>query len=110
DILCEVNIGDEDSKSGVSPSGLNDLIEQLAQLEGLRIRGLMTIPPPSESDIFLGRMQELFNKTASVKKDIASMDVLSMGMTYDYAEAVKFGSTLVRIGTGLFGTRDYSHK
>ncbi|MDE6665393.1 MAG: YggS family pyridoxal phosphate-dependent enzyme [Ruminococcus sp.] len=110
DILCEVNIGDEDSKSGVSPSGLNDLIEQLAQLEGLRIRGLMTIPPPSESDIFLGRMQELFNKTASVKKDIVSMDVLSMGMTHDYAEAVKFGSTLVRIGTGLFGARDYSHK
>ena len=110
DILCEVNIGGEDSKSGVSPSELDDLIEQLAQLEGIRIRGLMTIPPPSESDIFLGRMQELFNRTVSEKKDIVSMDILSMGMTHDYAEAVKFGSTLVRIGTGLFGARDYSHR
>ncbi len=105
DILCEVNIGGEDSKSGVSPTELNELIKQLSELEGLRLRGLMTIPPPSDSDIFLGRMKELYDK---VSEEYADMDTLSMGMTHDYAEAIKYGSTLVRIGTGLFGARDYS--
>lgn len=108
DILCEVNIGGEDSKSGVSPSELGELIEQLAQLDGIRIKGLMTIPPPSGSDIFLGRMKELFDRTAEEKKSIVSMDTLSMGMTHDYADAIKYGSDIVRIGTGLFGARNYS--
>ncbi len=108
DILCEVNIGGEDSKSGVSPSEVGNLIEQLAQLDGIRIKGLMTIPPPSDSDIFLGRMKELFDRTAEEKKSIVSMDTLSMGMTHDYAEAIKYGSNIVRIGTGLFGARNYS--
>ena len=105
DILCEVNIGGEDSKSGVAPGELNELIEGLKELDGIRIRGLMTIPPPGESDIFLGRMKELYD---SVKTQYPDMDTLSMGMTHDYAEAIKYGSTLVRIGTGLFGARDYS--
>ena len=105
DILCEVNIGGEDSKSGVAPTELSELIRQLSELEGLHLRGLMTIPPPSDSDIFLGRMKELYDKVSSQYPD---MDTLSMGMTHDYAEAIKFGSTLVRIGTGLFGARDYS--
>jgi hypothetical protein len=105
DILCEVNIGGEDSKSGVSPEALNELIDGLKQLDGIRIRGLMTIPPPSDSDIFLGRMKELYD---SVRTEYPDMDTLSMGMTHDYAEAIRYGSTLVRIGTGLFGARDYS--
>jgi uncharacterized pyridoxal phosphate-containing UPF0001 family protein len=105
DILCEVNIGGEDSKSGVAPNELNELIEGLKELDGIRIRGLMTIQPPGESDIFLGRMKELYD---SVKAQYPDMDTLSMGMTHDYAEAIKYGSTLVRIGTGLFGARDYS--
>lgn len=108
DILCEVNIGGEDSKSGVSPSSLGELIEQLAQLDGIRIRGLMTIPPPSDSDVFLGRMKELFDRTAEDKKSLVSMDTLSMGMSHDYAEAIKYGSDIVRIGTGLFGARNYN--
>ena len=105
DILCEVNIGGEDSKSGVAPSGLKELMDGLSELEGIRIRGLMTIPPPSDSDVFLGRMKELYEKISS---EYQGMDTLSMGMTHDYAEAIKYGSTLVRIGTGLFGARDYS--
>lgn len=105
DILCEVNIGGEDSKSGVAPTELSELIKQLSELEGLHIRGLMTIPPPCDSDIFLGRMKELYEKFSSEYRD---MDTLSMGMTHDYAEAIKHGSTLVRIGTGLYGARDYS--
>ncbi len=110
DILCEVNIGDEESKGGVAPDKLRELIAQLAQLKNIRIKGLMTIPPPSQSDIFLGRMQELYNDLRDNKIEGADMQVLSMGMTHDYAEAVKYGSTLVRIGTGLFGARDYSRK
>lgn len=110
DILCEVNIGGEDSKSGAAPAQLRDLITQLSQLEGIRIKGLMTIPPPSESDIFLGRMEELFNKLKDEDIPGVSMDELSMGMTHDYAEAVKHGSTIIRIGTGLFGARNYANK
>ncbi len=107
DVLCEVNIGGEASKSGVSPDEITTLLEQLAGMEGIRVKGLMTIPPPSESDIFLGRMEELFNKIKGRNIEGVAMDELSMGMTHDYAEAVKHGSTIVRIGTGLFGARNY---
>ena len=108
DILCEVNIGGEGSKSGVAPDELIPLLEQIAPLEHIRVRGLMTIPPPSSGDVFLGRMEELFHKVRDRGIEGTSMEVLSMGMTHDYAEAVKHGSTLVRVGTGLFGARDYS--
>ena len=104
DILCEVNIGGEESKSGVSPDELRELLGQAVQTEGVRLRGLMTIPPPSDSDIFLGRMKELYDR---LSEDFP-MDVLSMGMTHDYEAAVRFGSTLVRVGTGLFGARNYA--
>lgn len=107
DVLCEVNIGGEASKSGASPDEITTLLEQLAGMEGIRVKGLMTIPPPSESDIFLGRMEELFNKIKDKNIGGIVMEELSMGMTHDYAEAVKHGSTIVRIGTGLFGARNY---
>lgn len=102
DILCEVNIGGEESKGGIAPDGLAELLEQVAELNGVRLRGIMTIPPPSESDIYLGRMGELYDRFS----EKYGMDVLSMGMTGDYVRAVKYGSTIVRIGTGLFGTRN----
>ena len=104
DILCEVNIGGEDSKSGVSPEEIRGLLAAAAETEGVRLRGLMTIPPPSDSDIFLGRMKELYDRLS----EEFPMDVLSMGMTHDYAAAVARGSTLVRVGTGIFGARNYS--
>ena len=103
DILCEVNIGGEDSKNGIAPDELSGLLEQVSSLDNVRIRGLMTIPPPSDSDVHLGRMQELYSRF----RDEYSMDTLSMGMTHDYVQAVKYGSTIVRIGTGLFGERNY---
>ena len=108
DILCEVNIGGEDSKSGVAPDELIPLLEQISALENVRVKGLMTIPPPSGSDIFLGKMEELFQNIKCRNINGIAMETLSMGMTHDYADAVKHGSTLVRIGTGLFGARDYS--
>lgn len=103
DILCEVNIGGEESKDGVAPEELKGLLDELSALEHINIRGLMTIPPPSDSDIFLGRMAELYGSL----KDEYGMDTLSMGMTHDYVQAVRHGSTLVRIGSGLFGARIY---
>lgn len=104
DILCEVNIGGEASKSGIAPDALGELLKEVSELEGIRLRGLMTIPPPSESDIYLGRMGGLYEKYAAEY----GMDVLSMGMSGDYARAVRYGSTLVRVGTGLFGARNYN--
>lgn len=108
DVLCEVNIGGEESKGGIAPNELRAFVSQLAELENIRIKGLMTIPPPSDSDVFLGRMQELFLSLRDEKINGADMQVLSMGMTHDYAQAIEYGSTLVRIGTGLFGARNYS--
>lgn len=102
DILCEVNIGGEETKGGIAPDGLAELLEQVTAFDGVRLRGLMTIPPPSESDIYFGRMRELYDRFS----EKYGMDVLSMGMTGDYVRAVKYGSTIVRIGTGLFGTRN----
>ena len=67
----------------------------------------MTIPPPIDSDIYFGRMAELFNKIKDRNIESIAMDTLSMGMTHDYADAVKYGSTIVRVGTGIFGKRDY---
>ncbi len=108
DILCEVNIGGEESKSGVSPDDLIPLLTEISQLENVRVKGLMTIPPPSDSDIFLGRMEELFRSVSQKNIPGITMQDLSMGMTSDYYQAALHGSTLVRIGTGLFGARDYS--
>ncbi|MDE7365197.1 MAG: YggS family pyridoxal phosphate-dependent enzyme [Ruminococcus sp.] len=108
DILCEVNIGGEDSKSGVAPDRLRELLEQISEMQGIKVKGLMTIPPPSNSDIFLGRMAELFNDIKSTEIPAVAMDELSMGMTHDYQQAIKYGSTIIRIGTGLFGIRNYN--
>lgn len=107
DILCEVNIGGEVSKSGVNPDRVYDILCEIAELKNVCVHGLMTIPPPTDSDIFLAKMQELFHNMKDRKIEGINMDILSMGMTYDYAAAVKYGSSLVRIGTGLFGARNY---
>ena len=107
DVLCEVNIGGEESKSGISPDETENLLEQLGSMEGIRVKGLMTIPPPVDSDIYFGRMAELFNRIKDKAIEGVAMETLSMGMTHDYAAAVKYGSTIVRVGTGIFGRRDY---
>ena len=103
DILLEVNIGGEDSKSGTAPA---DLAALLAQVPHVRVRGLMTIPPPCSDDRYLAAMEELFLRTK--ENDPEQMQILSMGMSDDYAAAVLHGSTLVRVGSALFGARDYS--
>ncbi|MBQ8688076.1 MAG: YggS family pyridoxal phosphate-dependent enzyme [Ruminococcus sp.] len=106
-ILAEVNIGGEASKSGVCPEMLIEFLEEVAKMPNIRVKGLMTIPPPGENEKFLCKMQQLYLDISSKNMDNIDMDVLSMGMSGDYAKAIQYGSTLVRIGTGLFGARKY---
>ncbi len=106
-VLAEVNIGGEESKSGISPEMLPDLLYEMSQLRNIKVKGLMTIPPPISNEKFLCRMQKLFLDISAENMDNIDMDILSMGMSGDYAAAVKYGSNLVRIGTALFGARNY---
>ncbi len=104
-ILIEVNIGGEASKSGVPENEVRDLISEISQLKNIRIKGLMTIPPVGQSESSFERMQALFSDIRSEKFSNASMEILSMGMSSDYVLAVKYGSNIVRIGSAIFGSR-----
>ena len=114
EILLEVNIGNEASKSGFSPDRIDAAMEQAACLEGIRVRGLMAIPPICVSEAenlpYFTRMQQLFIDIREKKYDNSSMDFLSMGMSRDYRAAISCGSNMIRIGTGLFGPRQYGIK
>ena len=111
DVLLEVNIGGEASKSGVSPDGLEALLAHAALCPGLRVRGLMTIPPAvstgEENRWYFRQMYELFVDIRRKTYDNVTMAELSMGMSGDYEEAVRCGATIVRLGTALFGPRNY---
>ena len=107
DILIEVNIGGEKSKSGIAASGLEELVYQVSELENIRVRGLMAIPPAGSSERFLFDMQKLYIDISQKKIHNISMDYLSMGMSGDYEAAIKYGANMVRIGRGLFGPRNY---
>ena len=111
DVLLEVNIGGEASKSGVSPDGLEALLAHAALCPGLRVIGLMTIPPAvsagEENRWYFRRMYELFVDIRRKTYDNVTMAELSMGMSGDYEEAVRCGATIVRLGTALFGPRNY---
>ncbi len=105
DVLVEVNIGGEESKSGVNPKMLEDLIYEASRLKNIRICGLMTIPPICNSEESFEKMQMLFNDLKAKRIDNTNIETLSMGMSADYALAVKYGSNIVRIGSALFGAR-----
>ena len=111
DVLLEVNIGGEASKSGVSPDGLEPLLTHAALCPGLCVKGLMTIPPTvsagEENRWYFRRMYELFVDIRRKTYDNVTMAELSMGMSGDYEEAVRCGATIVRLGTALFGPRNY---
>lgn len=108
DILVEVNIGDEASKSGVSLEQLGELLDYTSQLEGLRLRGLMTIPPVGCDEAVFDKMHGIYLTNKSKYGNF--FDTLSMGMSGDYEQAVKHGSTLVRLGTALYGARKYTEE
>lgn len=110
DILLQVNIGGEDSKGGVSPEELEELARSAVQMDHVRLRGLMTIPPiahePGANTHYFVKMRQLFvDMRAKIAHNESDMDCLSMGMSGDYEDAVEQGATLVRVGTALFGPR-----
>ena len=107
DVLLEINIGEEASKSGIDKSGLFELAGQMQELEAVRIRGLMAIPPIGADESVFASMKELFEELKGRKLPNVCADTLSMGMSGDYELAIKHGSDLVRIGTKLFGARNY---
>ena len=111
DVLLEVNIGREENKTGVFPELLPALLEEAGKLEHIRVRGLMTIPPVCETEEevlqYFSQMRQLFIDIKQKKYDNISMEILSMGMSADYAQAVECGATLVRVGSSLFGKRIY---
>ena len=109
DILTEINIGEEETKGGVSAESAEEFCAGIAELKNVRLRGLMTIPPPGCSESCFARMQELFVRLKRrFDRENAPFDTLSMGMSGDFAAAIKYGATIVRIGSGLFGYRKYS--
>lgn len=114
DVLLEVNIGAEASKSGFSPEQIPEILARAGEFSALKVRGLMAIPPicPSEEKIrpYFMRMKQLFVDNGAKKYDNVSMDFLSMGMSGDYEVAIACGANIVRVGSAIFGPRDYSQK
>ena len=108
-VLLEVNLGGEASKSGWTPAGLLEDISRLAGLPSLEVRGLMTIPPPTpspeEARPFFRALRDLRDRLAQQGYEGMSFEELSMGMTADYEAAIEEGATLVRVGTAIFGPR-----
>ena len=112
DILVEVNIGKEENKSGVMPEMLDELLYQIKELPSIHIKGLMAIPPICDNSHkickYFDNMHKMFIDIKGKKIDNISMDVLSMGMSDDYVEAILCGSNMVRVGSALFGARNYN--
>ena len=114
DILLEVNIGSEESKSGFEADQLHGVLAKIAEFDNIRVKGLMAIPPichnSGENRKFFQKMCNLAVDITTKKYDNVWVDILSMGMSGDYADAIACGSTMIRIGTAIFGARDYSQK
>ena len=110
-ILLEVNIGNEESKSGFAAAQIPGVLEQMAEFPNIFVRGLMSIPPICENSTQIGKFfQEMYNLSVDItakKYDNVRVDVLSMGMSDDFREAIACGSTMIRVGTAIFGARDY---
>lgn len=112
-ILIEVNVAEEDSKFGLKTDETEGLIRQIALLPNIFIKGLMTIAPytavPEENRPIFRTLKQLSVDIRDKNIDNVSMDILSMGMTGDYEVAIEEGATMVRVGTGIFGERDYKN-
>lgn len=112
DILVEVNIAEEESKFGIHKEETYELVRQIAALPHVHICGLMTIAPyvenPEDNRMYFRGIRQLSVDIAEQNIDNVNMDVLSMGMTGDYMVAIEEGATIVRVGTGIFGERNYN--
>ncbi len=114
DILLEVNVGQEESKSGFDAAEILPLVAKMALYPNIKVRGLMAIPPICEKSgdnhKFFTEISQLAVDITAKKYDNVCVDILSMGMSGDYADAIACGSTMIRVGTAIFGARDYSQK
>ena len=112
DILLEVNIGAEESKSGFTPEETMQTAAKMAEYPHCHLKGLMAIPPVSEHEgdncRYFAEMRNLFVDISAKKYDNVSMECLSMGMSGDYPDAIREGATMIRVGTAIFGARHYS--
>ncbi len=112
DILVEVNIGNEESKSGFLPDEVMGAVEKMAQMPNIKVKGLMTIPPICQKNDelaeYFAKMSKLFIDIRTKKVDNVNMEYLSMGMSDDYELAIEYGANIVRVGTKLFGQRIYN--
>ena len=110
-ILVEVNIAHEESKFGISAEDAILLVEEISKLENIRIKGLMTIAPyvenPEDNRLYFRKIKQLSVDITNKNIDNVFMEILSMGMTGDYMVAIEEGATMVRVGTGIFGERNY---
>ena len=111
DILVEVNIGGETAKSGILPEQADEMAAQMREYPNLRLRGFMTIPPISVENggnlRYFAKMYQLYVDIKAKKYDNTNIDCLSMGMSDDFADAIKEGTTMIRVGTRIFGARQY---
>lgn len=112
DILVEVNIANEETKFGISKEETIQMVKEIAKLDHIRIKGLMTIAPfvenPEDNRLYFREIKQLSVDINNQNIDNVCMDILSMGMTGDYMVAIEEGSTMVRVGTGIFGERNYN--
>lgn len=113
-ILVEVNIAHEESKFGISAEDAILLVEDISKLENIRIKGLMTVAPyvenPEDNRSYFQKIKQLSVDITNKNIDNVSMEILSMGMTGDYMVAIEEGATMVRVGTGIFGERNYKQE
>lgn len=111
DILLEINIGGEAAKSGIPPEAADEMAAKMEEFPHLRLRGFMTIPPILAENggnlRYFAKMYQLYVDIRTKKYDNTSIDCLSMGMSTDFADAIKEGTTMIRIGTSIFGSRQY---
>ena len=112
DILLEINVGEEESKSGFSITEIPELLPDLGKYPNIRVKGLMAIPPISQKNgDNLKYFQKIFHLSVDIaakKYDNVKVDCLSMGMSNDFADAIYSGSTMIRVGTAIFGPRNYA--
>jgi pyridoxal phosphate enzyme (YggS family) len=114
DILLEINIGAEEAKSGFMIEDILPLLENISNYTNVRVRGLMAIPPickkKGDNNKFFAEICHLAVDIRQKKYDNVFMDIMSMGMSDDFADAIACGSTMIRIGTAIFGARDYNNQ
>jgi len=110
-VLLEVNIGDEESKTGFDKTAFLESLDEISKLPSLKVKGLMTIPPICDSTLelekYFSKMYDYYNEIKERNFDNFDFEILSMGMSGDYKEAIKHGSDLVRVGSAIFGARIY---